>query len=318
MVLTTETFIKKAKEIHGNKYDYSKVVYTGCRNKVCIICPEHGEFWQVPYYHLAGNGCPECFNEKRRGKTKQLTTEEFIRRAREIHGDKYDYSKTVYKLSQEKVCIICPLHGEFWIKPNKHLSSKRGCPKCGREKMGRERRLTTEEFINKARLVHGNRYDYSKVVYESSKKEVCIICPEHGEFWQKAENHLGGCGCHECNKWELEENIKKLLYESGFRFEIHKTFPWLKYKTNLHLDFFLPDNDLAIECQGSQHFKSVKYFGGDEDFIKRVERDKIKKRLCKENGVKILYYTKSKEGKMRPDHFSSELEIINEIKKIVS
>jgi len=88
----------------------------------------------------------------------------------------------------------------------------------------------TETFIKKAKEVHGDKYDYSKVVYTGFQNKICIICPEHGEFWQKAENHLGGCGCHECNKWELEENIKKLLYESGFRFEIHKTFPWLKHK----------------------------------------------------------------------------------------
>ena len=318
MGLTTETFIKRAKEIHGDKYDYSKVVYTGSRDKDCIICPEHGEFWQVPYYHLAGNGCKKCFNENGRGKARQLTTEEFIRRAKEIHGDKYDFSKAVYVRSQEKVCIICPKHGEFWIKPNKLLSQKRGCPKCGREKMGKDRRLTTDEFIERARKVHGNKYDYSKVEYKDGKTEVCIICPEHGEFWQKPENHLAGCGCHECKKWELEENIEKALTENCIRFENHKTFNWLRYKTNLHLDFFLPEQKIAIECQGGQHFKSVKYFGGEEDFKKRTARDEVKKKLCKENDIVVLYYTKSKDGIGKQNHFFTEKDIINEIKKLTT
>ena len=147
--------------------------------------------------------------------------------------------------------------------------------------------LTTETFIKKAKEIHGNKYDYSKVVYTGCRNKVCIICPEHGEFWQKPENHLAGCGCHECKKWELEENIKKALTENCIRFESHKTFDWLKYKTNLHLDFFLPDQKIAIECQGGQHFKSGKYFGGEEDFKKRTARDGVKKRLCEENDIVV-------------------------------
>ena len=111
---TTEEFIKEAREIHGDKYDYSKVEYKGYSVKVCIICPEHGEFWQVPNSHLKGCGCPSC------SKVKRLTTEEFIKRSKEIHGNRYDYSKTRYINKRTKVTITCPIHGDFEQNPKKH------------------------------------------------------------------------------------------------------------------------------------------------------------------------------------------------------
>ena len=125
--LSTEEWIQKAKKVHGDKYDYSKVKYYNAHTKVCIICPIHGEFWQTPASHLMGNACPKCG-----GKTK-LNTDKFIHRAKEIHGDKYDYSKVEYINATTKVCIICPIHGEFWQTPAKHLSGK-GCKKCGIER----------------------------------------------------------------------------------------------------------------------------------------------------------------------------------------
>ena len=117
MKYSKEQFVLKARETHGWKYDYSKVEYINSRTKICIICPEHGEFWQTPHSHLRGRGCPKC-----KLQNATLTTEEFIRRAKEMHGDKYDYSKVVYKKNNEKVCIICPEHGEFFIYPKGHIN----------------------------------------------------------------------------------------------------------------------------------------------------------------------------------------------------
>ena len=189
--MSTAEFIAKAQEIHGNKYDYSKTEYSNSRTKVCIICPDHGEFWQTPTLHLQGNGCPKCS-----GKNK-LTTEEFIEKARKVHGDKYDYSKVDYKNNHTKVCIICPDHGEFWQTPSNHLK-KQGCPKCGFTIRNEKNTMTTEEFIAKAREVHGSKYDYSKSEYQNCNVKVCIICPEHGEFWQLPSSHLSGRGCPKC------------------------------------------------------------------------------------------------------------------------
>ena len=207
---TTEQFIEEAKRIHGDKYDYSKVNYIDAHTKVCIVCPEHGEFWQEACKHVTHkkSGCPKCAKERQR-----LTTEEFIRRAKEVHGDKYDYGKTKYLNQTTKVCIICPKHGEFWQTPNGHLEGK-GCYECGRERTVSSLFSNTEDFIKKAKEVHGDKYDYSKVVYEHNQKKVCIICPEHGEFWQTPNNHIGAsnkCGCPKCKMSKLESFVSKLL-----------------------------------------------------------------------------------------------------------
>lgn len=176
--MTTEKFVARAKQKHGDKYDYSKVKYVNNRTKVCIICPEHGEFWQTPNIHLRGADCPKCVGKG------TISTEEFIARSYEVHGDKYDYSKVEYKTANAKVCIICPEHGEFWQTPRSHLRGA-GCPSCSGNK-----KMTAEEFIVKAREVHGNKYDYSKVEYINNNKKVCIICPEHGEYIALVRLHL--------------------------------------------------------------------------------------------------------------------------------
>ncbi len=183
--LTKEEFTEKAKIIHDNRYDYSKVEYVNNSTKVCIICPEHGEFWQTPNNHnTSRQGCPKC-------KGRGTSQEEIIKKFKEIHGDKYDYSKVEFHRVDEKVCIICPIHGEFWQEPRLHLNGM-GCKYCAGKNMD------TKEFIRRSIMVHGNKYDYSKVEFKNSKSKVCIICPKHGEFWQTPNNHLTGYGCKKC------------------------------------------------------------------------------------------------------------------------
>ena len=190
---TNNMFIAEAKKVHGDRFDYSQVKYTNNHTKVCIICSEHGEFWQMPTKHLSGQGCPKC-SQKEVTDKQRYSSKQFIEKAYQVHGDKYDYSKVDYKDAYTKVCIICPEHGEFWQKPGNHLFGQ-GCPKC----FGNIR-LTTESFIQKAQTVHGDKYDYSKVKYANNSTKVCIICPDHGEFWQVPNSHLSGKGCPECGK----------------------------------------------------------------------------------------------------------------------
>jgi superfamily II DNA or RNA helicase len=183
----TKEFIAKAKAVHGDKYDYSKVKYVNCSTKVTIICPKHGEFEQTPKKHLLGQGCPDCSGRKR------LTTEEFIAKAKAVHGDKFDYSKVKYVNSETKVTIVCPIHGEFEQTPVSHLSGN-GCSLCSRKK-----KHTLDRFIEMANKIHGDKYDYTKVNYVNNKTKVTIICPKHGEFEQTPQNHLKGKGCSCCN-----------------------------------------------------------------------------------------------------------------------
>lgn len=189
---TTSDFIKEARDVHGDKYDYSKVKYTHWRKPVCIICPEHGEFLKLPSLHLQKQGCPKCQKENDTINKRKRNREKFICKARERFGDRYDYSKVEYKGVNVDVCIICPEHGEVLMKPSVHLSNRLGCVKCTRHV------IDTETFIEKSKKIHNNKYDYSKVNYINAKTEVCIICPEHGEFWQLPSIHSNGGGCPKC------------------------------------------------------------------------------------------------------------------------
>ena len=300
--LKLSEFIEKANFLHKNKYDYSKVNYENYETKVCIICPIHGEFWQTPHAHLNGQGCPYC-----NGNLK-LDKKQFIKKAKEVHGDKYDYSKVNYENYETKVCIICSKHGEFWQTPHAHLNGQ-GCPHCAVN-----HKLSNKDFLEKAKQIHGDRYDYSKVNYKNNETKVCIICPKHGEFWQTAHNHLQGQGCPYCSKSKLEIKISELLKENGIEFCHGKTFEWLKNNGHLYLDFYLPKQNIAIECHGEQHFDVVNFFGGLEEFIKRIKLDSLKYRLCNEHGIKILYYSLKKHD----DYFSKVYTNFDDIKQIIN
>ena len=280
----TEEFIKKAKKVHGNKYDYSKVNYINNHTEVTIICPEHGEFKQKPWSHLKGYGCQKCGFEARVNKSR-LTTEEFIKRAREIHGDKYDYSKANYINMRTKVIIICPEHGEFKQKPSDHLNGV-GCPSCSKNL-----KLTTEEFIKRAKEIHGNKYDYSKVNYINTRTKVVIICPEHGEFEQQPRRHLIGDGCPKCCSSTLENYIRSILDKYNIKYIEQKTWDWLVFNNSQWVDFYLPECNCCIECQGIQHFISVPFFDQYESLEKRLKRDSNKQKLCLEHGIRIYYFS---------------------------
>ena len=227
MKYTKGIFITKANIKHNNKYDYSKTEYIDSKTKICIICPEHGEFWQIPANHLKGMGCPKCAAEKIRN-LKLKSTEQFIKDAIKIHGDKYDYSKTQYIGNDKKICIICPEHGEFWQNPNSHLSGCK-CPECAKKCM--PTKMDTNSFIEKAKEIHGNKYDYSKTVYKGTIKKVTITCPVHGEFEQIAFVHLQGSGCPKCADNQpitTEEFIKRSKEKHGNRYDYSKS----EYKNN--------------------------------------------------------------------------------------
>ena len=206
-------FIEKANKIHNHKYDYNKVQYNGSQVKVCIICSEHGEFWQKPADHARGNGCPICANKKR-GDKKRYTKNNFIKKSIEVHGDKYDYSKVEYINVNTKVCIICPEHGEFEQIPMNHIIGQ-GCPKCA------GRGLNTKEVVKKFREIHGEYYDYSKVEFIGMHNKVCIICPEHGEFWQTPSKHIIGQGCKQCA--HSDNGFNKRMTQNEFIMKANKT-----------------------------------------------------------------------------------------------
>ena len=220
--LTLEEFIEKSNLIQGkDRYDYSESEYINNRTLIKIICPKegHGEFWQSPYFHMAGGGCPKCANERKR-ESNLYTLEEFIEISNNIHGvGTYDYSNSIYIDSQSLIEIICPKHGSFWQLAGSHMQGH-GCPKCGFDYVGNCNKLTTEEFIEKSNYVQGEgRYDYSNSVYVDSDTPIEIICSKHGSFWQLPYVHMNGSGCPKC-KFEklaltLEEFIEKANEKQG-------------------------------------------------------------------------------------------------------
>ena len=189
--MKTEEFIKKAKFVHGDKYDYSLTKYINYATKIDIICSVHGIFHQNIGTHLNGYGCSKCSG------TYKKTTEDFIRESKKIHGNKYDYSITEYKDCRHKINIICPIHGIFSQDPNSHLRGW-GCRKCS----GNDNK-TSNDFIRMSQKVHGDKYDYSKVDYVNVLKKIIIICPKHGEYLQTPPNHLHGNGCPKCKESDL-------------------------------------------------------------------------------------------------------------------
>ena len=207
----TEQFIQKAKLIHGDKYNYSKVNYKKAIEKVVIICLIHKDFEITPNSHLNGSGCILCGKISSSNK-QSLNILQFITKSKEKHGDNYDYSKVEYINSQTKVNIICKTHGEFEQIPNNHIRGK-GCIKCSGNY-----KYSTDEWIIMAKELHGDNYDYSKAIYKNANEKIIIICKIHGEFKQTPRQHLNGSGCIKCgiisstNKqtFSKEEFIKRV------------------------------------------------------------------------------------------------------------
>lgn len=226
-------------------------------------------------------------------RMRKKTTEQFINDAREIYGNEYDYSKTIYEKDSIKVCIACKKHGDFYKTPSNHLhkSHPQGCPYCVREKLSKMNRSDFDDVIRRCNIKHNGKYNYSKAEYVNIDTEITIICPIHGEFTQSSYLHLKGCGCPKCKSSHLETEIRDLLLENNIEFEEQKRFEWLGLKT---LDFYLPEHNIAIECQGIQHFKPIEFFGGIKSFMAEQERDKQKNQLCFNHGVQLLYYTNFK------------------------
>ena len=192
----------------------------------------------------------------------------------------------MYIKSNKHITVTCPIHGDFEVTPN-HFLNGRGCPKCGKN-----HRYTTTEFIEKLVSIYGDKYYYDKVDYKATHEHILIGCKTHGYFSVQPANLLKGEGCPICNESKLEKEINIFLTENGLKFTTQKRFKWLGRQS---LDFYLPDYNIAIECQGIQHFQPVNFKGikdnsVDESFNDLIKRDKCKKELCEKNGVYLLYY----------------------------
>ena len=361
--LTTKEFIEKAESIHNDDFDYSEVEYVNARTPIKIKCNKHNVwFKQAPAFHLKFNACPLCMHETKKrinkGRVSKLkkSEETFLNQIKEKYGDLFDYSEIKYIDNKTPVKLKCKRCGaEIKFRPASLNSIKVPCTHCSHIKAQENRKLTTEEFIEKAKLVHGDKYDYSETNYVNSRTKLKIKCNNCGKiFWQKPRIHLEehGCNCHKntsrktteqfikeskeiyenifdyslvdyktnntyvllkCNKckhifkrkprihlygykgcpnchtFKGEETIKKLLTKNNIEYEFQMRYPDLKDASLLSYDFYIPSNNLLIEYNGEQHYKWLTYFHkGLHDFHRQLHHDWLKRKYARDNCINLL------------------------------
>lgn len=274
-----DSFILRAKTKFPN-FDYTNTNYNKSKQEVNIYCSLHEEFTIATYHFLNSEyGCPSCGREATR-----IPYEVALQRSIDTHQDTYIYGdkfKNSYKSFTQPAIITCKLHGEFKQTPKIH-SEGNGCKECNYA----ARRLPVQEFINKAKLIHNNKYTYDAIFIESynkAKDYVSILCPIHGRFDQWAYNHLQGRGCWQCSK---EINVSKA--EIDLREWLITAYPYLEYQYNVYpdfmfgyeLDIYIPELKLAIEYNGyvyhSSKYKSNTYH-------------QLKYNLCKDNSISLIH-----------------------------
>ena len=272
--LNTSTFIEKCKLIHGEIYDYSLVDYINSKTKVKIICPVHGEFKQTPDKHCnSKQGCTIC--------NKSLNNLEFIEKLKSMYGELYLPIES-YISYKEKLKLKCYKHGEF-EQSAEGIFKGHVCRKCVIEN-----KFNIDLFIDNSKLIHGDKYDYSKVNYVNKITKVKILCPIHGEFKQRPSDHLLGCGCPICRESRGEKKIRNYLINNQIKFIPQYKFNDCKNDSQLPFDFYLPDYNICIEYNGIQHYKPVEHFGGEERFILQQKCDKIKLDYCNMNKISLI------------------------------
>lgn len=295
---TINDFIIESKLLYDNKYDYSKVSYINNTTKICIICSIHGEFYQTPKHFLHGHACQKCGYIKTFIKLKKGESH-FLNEVTEKYGDKFAYDNVKYINNKNKINVTCKkCNNSFDVEALSHLKNGK-CPFCSKRK-----HYTTEEWVSMVKQIYDeNLYGYSDVEYIDNKTPVIITCVKHGAYKIRPDNFIHNGGCPKCHAFKMENEVEMFLIKNNIRFEFQKKYTWLRCKNPMSLDFYLPEYQIAIECQGEQHFKPIKYWGGEPTFNTIVNRDKLKIELCKNNGIKILYYCDIKKYEVNENVF---------------
>lgn len=285
-IARTLKFIKRSTATHGDKYEYSKVKYVNSYTSVEIVCKLHGSFMQQPRVHVNGCGCRLCASDKR-----NINIEKFVERGVEVHNNQYDYSLVLLKEAKDKVEIICPIHGAFEQVAALHLAGKE-CKQCANVK----RTLTKEQFIEKCRRTHGDKYEYSNTLYINTHTKVIVTCPTHGDFIVVAGMHQRRTGCPSCNINYSRGNfmIKQYLQDHNIEYIEEHRFDNCRSKYPLPFDFYVPSYNILIEFDGKQHYEPI-IRGKHDTFVESVKRfeltinhDNIKSDYATKNNIKLV------------------------------
>lgn len=216
---------------------------------------------------------------------KRLTTEEFISKAKIIHGDKYDYSYAKYIDSRSLISIRCIKHNHIFIPmANNHLKGT-GCKMCANEAQS----FSTSEFITRCNDIHDNKYKYDNVNYTGTYNHIEIYCPVHKSYFnQLPKHHLAGHGCPLCNTSKGERMVELYLNTNDiFHYREYK-FKKCKHIKQLPFDFYIPHINLLIEYDGEQHFTPIKHFGGVMRYNETVRNDQIKNKFTISHDIRLI------------------------------
>lgn len=277
-------FVAKARKVHGRKYRYDKTVYARASGMIVVTCPQHGDFKQTANNHLHGYGCKQCQIETLRDKFS-LTKTEFVRKARKRHGTKFIYLGD-YVNSRTPLLIKCKQHGRYLQKPIDHLKGT-GCPQCGLDKIKIVNLSNHDEFVRKARAVHGSQYRYPDP-YKLARQHIEVECIKHGLFLVTPNSHLRGHGCPVCSESFGERKVARALEKLRLDYTREKKFPDCRDKRPLRFDFWVPKLNALVEFDGLQHHKPYKLFGGAEMFAVTQRRDRIKTAYARKKKIRLI------------------------------
>lgn len=284
-LLNTEKFIEKARSLHGEKYDYSKVNYTNNRSDIEITCNDCGlEITTKPINHYRW---AKCFCEV---ANRALVTEDtWESMAREVHGDRYDYSKVVFTQAKDEVEIVCKEHGSFWQPITKHIRVSNHCPKCARALVASKMSKSIEQFRAEATEFHKGLYIYDDAEYitvSTKLKIFCTTCQSH--FMQTPNSHLRGKGCPRCCvAWisKAETAVAAMLDAEQIEYEREWRHPECRDKLPLPFDFKI--GNVLIEIDGRQHSERVNHFHDACTLEERQRKDAIKDQWAEKNGYEL-------------------------------
>jgi hypothetical protein len=285
MVSQEKIFIQKCKIVHDNIYDYSKTAYKNSTSKIIITCNIHGDFSQLPPKHLFGQGCPKC------SKFRKKTPLEFEEKAKKIHSNRYDYSKTDFTHIKNRSVIICPIHGEFLQTIDKHINFGRGCQICGGSK-----KKTQEEWLSEAKSIHGDLYDYSLSIYTNFESKLTILCKRHGAFDQTPHNHIKGKqGCPHCVHRISKGETEWLNYIGLPNDSKHRNVYIKLSNRSIKADGFNPITNTVYEYYGDYYHGNPVFFDGEKNnphtkctFGELYNKTLEKERIIIENGYKLI------------------------------
>jgi hypothetical protein len=297
-------FVKEARAVHEDKYDYSKFHYVNTSTKGIIICSVHGEFLQTPHHHIRlKQGCPECGKVKC-AQSRRLTTQWF-RKTADIAHPENDHSESEYIDTHTPLSVRCPLHGVFQIRPCDYLNLMQGCPKCGHLKAGQSLKMPQEEFIAlAASMPEHKQISYDKVIYVSGLSPVILTCKDHGEFRQTPLAHLAGQSCPDCyhpaSKWENE--IAAYIQNAGFNI----VQSYREWHQRQEIDIYIPERRLGFECNGLFYHHS-----GTGGKPRLYHRDKSAAAL--KAGISLVHLWDANSLEMNKSMVASKLGVVQKI-----